>query len=354
MASIDATLAKYVGREEVLYYKLTKKYTAKEDAANKETATAAEATPEEPSSQGRRHSTPANLLENSLPAFLSDSDDDDDDDDDAADHHDETADGGIDVSRQKFIAPQSPEEHEDVPDTPVRRLQHRDSLRMVRMKGIENDIDLAGCEMSDGESSSDGGDTGTDDYLSGTDSDNNIVPVRRLVHRDSKRILTDSIHRKKEDVEFLRALAAEIQAEEDAAKQMKEAAKKVPDDDEANRRYSFGIAPFPNMNTKLVPMKGKLTAAPPRPTTRLVWKDNVEWEYIENFRFALKKREKANVWFSDNEMIMIQVGFLDEQQAMERKQAQKDKHQKEANASLTSPDRAKKKEKEEEEKKEFE
>ena len=34
-----------------------------------------------------------------------------------------------------------------------------DSLRMVRMKGIENDIDLAGCEMSDGESSSDRGDT---------------------------------------------------------------------------------------------------------------------------------------------------------------------------------------------------
>merc|ERR1711865_1262665 len=38
-------------------------------------------------------------------------------------------------------------------------------------------------------------------------------------------------------------------------------------------------------------------------------------------------------------------------QAMERKQAQKDKHQKEANASLTSPDRSKKEKKKKKKKK---
>lgn len=235
------------------------------------------------------------------------------------------------------------DEYDDADDAPpiVRRLDHSDSLRMVRMKGIENDIDLAGCKMGSSQNDMEYDGTEDDDEeteaeetsvsASDTDLENAPVPVRRMVHRDSKRILTESIHKKKEDVEFLRALAAELQ-EEDEQEERQEAIKLPPP--VVRRRTSFGIAPFPNMNVKTVELKGRKSAAAPRPTTRLVWNEDVEWEYIENFRFALKKREKAQVWFSDNEMIMIQVEFLDEQQAMERRQAQKDKHQKEASTKL--------------------
>lgn len=248
----------------------------------------------------------------------------------------------------------------------VRPINHRDSLQMMhtsqdqgrqavgpRRNSIESANDVAGhigtvfkksSRENDEVEENTTQDT-SDDASTSTEGDAHTdrpVPVRRLVHRDSKRLLSESLHKKRENEDFLAQLQAELDDEYGSDDDL------LPHVADPNRRrMCFGISPFPNTSHGRLTGKG-LDARSRRLTSQLTFNEEIEYEHIDNFSLELTKREKRSVWFTDKEMIMIQIEFLDEQQEMQRRKRQKERERKKQNngnnvESIMKKDKKKKK-----------
>jgi len=161
---------------------------------------------------------------------------------------------------------------EDIPDAaPARGLNHCDSVRLMKKLSLQSEED-------------DNDDDDEEDDKEKEQKTSSVAlppPVKGLNHSDS--FVLRPVRRHSADAVVPVPIVVPRMA----------------------RRRSFGTPEVPD--TTIASLKGKKEGKGDAPLTRRVsFNEDVTMNHVDNFRHVLKKRERYAVWYSDNEMSIIQ------------------------------------------------